>query len=82
MVLEDGISPMLRPMHKSVNVTAGGFDHATAVKAVEEGYDNTIAIGRDFITTPDIVERLKEDNPLNDYNTKTFCPREWTHSTG
>ncbi|KAG3077464.1 hypothetical protein PI125_g21259 [Phytophthora idaei] len=75
---EGGISPVLRPLYKGVIVAAGGFNREKAIKNVEEGYDDIIAFGRDFIATPDIVERLKADQPLNEYNTKTFYPRAWT----
>ncbi|OWZ16385.1 12-oxophytodienoate reductase [Phytophthora megakarya] len=78
LVPEGGISPVFRPMYKGVIVAAGGFDRAKAIKNVEEGYDDVIAFGRDFIGTPDIVERLKTDKPLNEYNRKTFYPPTWT----
>ncbi|KAG3246396.1 hypothetical protein PI124_g8881 [Phytophthora idaei] len=65
-------------VHLGVIVAAGGFNREKAIKNVEEGYDDIIAFGRDFIATPDIVERLKADQPLNEYNTKTFYPRAWT----
>ncbi|KAG2780414.1 putative 12-oxophytodienoate reductase 11 [Phytophthora cactorum] len=78
LVPEGGISPVLRPLYKGVIVAAGGFNREKAIKNVEEGYDDIIAFGRDFIGTPDIVERLKADQPLNEYNTKTFYPRAWT----
>ncbi|KAE9329405.1 hypothetical protein PF001_g899 [Phytophthora fragariae] len=62
-------------MYKGVFVAAGGFDRAKGIKNVEEGYDDIIAFGRDFIGTPDIVKRLKADKPLNEYNRKTFYPQ-------
>ncbi|KAG6622436.1 12-oxophytodienoate reductase [Phytophthora cinnamomi] len=65
-------------MYKGVFIAAGGFDRVKAIKNVEKGYNDIIAFGRDFIGTPDIVERLKAGNPLNEYNMKTFYPREWT----
>ncbi|EGZ29892.1 hypothetical protein PHYSODRAFT_284531 [Phytophthora sojae] len=75
LVPEGGISPVLRPMYNGVIVAAGGFDRTKAIKNVEEGYDDIIAFGRDFIGTPDIVERLKADRPLNEFNQKTFYPQ-------
>ncbi|ETL97420.1 hypothetical protein L917_05276 [Phytophthora nicotianae] len=78
LVPEGGISPVLRPLYKGVIVAAGGFNREKAITSVEEGYDDIIAFGRDFIGTPDIVERLKANKPLNKYNTKTFYPRSWT----
>ncbi|POM75409.1 12-oxophytodienoate reductase [Phytophthora palmivora] len=75
LVPKDGISPVLRPMYRGVLVAAGGFDRAKAIKNVEEGLNDIIAFGRDFIGTPDIVERLKSDKPLNTYNQKTFYPQ-------
>ncbi|KAG2529252.1 hypothetical protein JM18_002896 [Phytophthora kernoviae] len=74
-VPEGGVSLVLRPMYNGTIVAAGGFDRTKAINNVEEGYDDIIAFGRDFIGTPDIVERLKADKPMNEFNIKTFYPQ-------
>ncbi|RLN86549.1 hypothetical protein BBJ28_00001502 [Nothophytophthora sp. Chile5] len=75
LVPEGGVSPVLRSLYNGVFVAAGGFDRVKAIKNVEEGYDDIIAFGRDFIGTPDLVKRLVADKPLNPYNFKTFYPQ-------
>ncbi|KAG1705991.1 hypothetical protein DVH05_002554 [Phytophthora capsici] len=72
LVPEGGISPLFRPLYKGPLIATGGFDRAKAIKVVEDGTDDLIGFGRDFIGTPDIVKRLKLNKPFNKYNQKTF----------
>ncbi|KAJ4424863.1 hypothetical protein N0V82_000366 [Gnomoniopsis sp. IMI 355080] len=54
---------------------AGGFTTETAIEAVEKKYhDHPVAIvfGRRFISTPDLVYRVKKGLPFNDYDRNTF----------
>lgn len=54
---------------------AGGFTTETAIEAVETKYhDHPVAIvfGRRFISTPDLVYRVKKGLPFNDYDRNTF----------
>ncbi|WP_417684531.1 alkene reductase [Roseibium sp.] len=55
-------------------VTMGnnGYDRELAVKAVDEGEVDLVAFGRPFISNPDLVERLKADAPLNEWDQSTF----------
>ncbi|KAL9657143.1 hypothetical protein ABK040_002768 [Willaertia magna] len=53
-------------------ISAGGYNRESAIKAVENGNADLIAFGRYFISTPDLVRRLKENLKLNDYNRDTF----------
>ncbi|MCB1470651.1 MAG: alkene reductase [Rhizobiaceae bacterium] len=48
------------------------YDKALAEKAVAEGRADLIAFGRLFIANPDLVERFREDAPLNDPDKFTF----------
>ncbi|KAI9985767.1 hypothetical protein PInf_024533 [Phytophthora infestans] len=43
-----------------------------AIEAVESGDADLVAIGRYFISNPDLVKRLEIDAPLNPYDSKTF----------
>jgi NADPH2 dehydrogenase len=54
---------------------AGGFRADSARRAAEEEYadkDVVIVFGRYFISTPDLVYRIKENIPLADYDRDTF----------
>ncbi|ODQ52355.1 NADH:flavin oxidoreductase/NADH oxidase [Saitoella complicata NRRL Y-17804] len=51
--------------------TAGGYRTESAKEAAE--HENTVVVmGRYFISNPDLVKRMKEDKPFNDYNRDTF----------
>ena len=54
---------------------AGGFTTELAINAVNEKYhDHPVAVvfGRRFISTPDLVYRVKKGLPLTDYDRNTF----------
>ncbi|KAG1691629.1 hypothetical protein DVH05_026792 [Phytophthora capsici] len=71
-VPKEGVSRYFRSIYNGVIITAAGFDRADAMKTVEEGAADIIAFGRDFISNPDLVERLRQDEKLTPYDTKTF----------
>ena len=53
-------------------ILAGGYSKETAERDLQSGLADLIAFGRPFITNPDLVERMRNDWPLNtnyDYNT-------------
>lgn len=43
-----------------------GYDQASAEKAIAEGHADMIAIGRPFISNPDLIERYRNGWPLTD----------------
>ncbi len=49
-----------------------GYDRALAIEAVESGRVDLVAFGKPFIANPDLVERLKQDAPLNTPDSNTF----------
>ncbi|KAJ8507389.1 hypothetical protein ONZ45_g10252 [Pleurotus djamor] len=51
-------------------ISAGGYTRDLALEAVEKG--DIIAVGRYFISNPDLPLRWKHDIPLNDYDRSTF----------
>lgn len=56
-------------------VIAGGLTPETARDMVEEeypGYQILAAFGRHFVSTPDLVFRVREGIPLNQYDRSTF----------
>ncbi|MFC5301441.1 alkene reductase [Azospira restricta] len=42
-----------------------GYDRGEAIAAVADGRAELVAFGRPFISNPDLVQRLREDAPLN-----------------
>jgi N-ethylmaleimide reductase len=61
-----------REIYDGVLMTASGFDRASATKAVDDGDADMVAMGRYFISNPDLVKRLEINAPLNPYDAKTF----------
>jgi N-ethylmaleimide reductase len=53
-------------------ILAGGQDKASAQLALSEGRADLVAMGRPFIANPDLVERLRQDAPLNAPAPDTF----------
>jgi N-ethylmaleimide reductase len=62
----------LRKIFKGPIIAAGGFDREGAIKIVENGDADLVAFGRQFISNPDLPERLRLGIPLNAYNRETF----------
>lgn len=54
---------LIRKMYAGTLIAAGGFDKATGQEALDAGLLDLIAIGRPFISNPDLVERLANDWP-------------------
>lgn len=48
------------------------YDRALASETVGDGKADLIAFGKPFIANPDLVDRLKQDAPLNTPDTNTF----------
>ncbi|RLN91131.1 hypothetical protein BBJ28_00003816 [Nothophytophthora sp. Chile5] len=69
---EKGSARQFRDSYKGVLLTASGFDRASAVQIVEEGAADMVAIGRNFISNPDLVRRFQLDQPLNAFDADTF----------
>ncbi|MCP2138612.1 2,4-dienoyl-CoA reductase-like NADH-dependent reductase (Old Yellow Enzyme family) [Rhizobium sp. SLBN-94] len=53
----------LRQAFKGTLMAAGGFDKTSGQEALDSGLLDLIAIGRPFISNPDLVERLKNNWP-------------------
>ncbi len=55
----------IREAYTGVYVANGCYDLEKAEAALQSGYADAISFGRDFIATPDLVERLAAGKPLN-----------------
>ncbi len=53
-------------------IVNNGYDKAMAVAALEAGKADAVAFGRPFIANPDLVERLRRNAPLADFNQQTL----------
>jgi len=62
----------LRKLFKGAYIANNGYDRESAIRAVESGAADLIAFGRPFIANPDLVERLKQNAPLNEPQPATF----------
>jgi N-ethylmaleimide reductase len=66
------LKAQLREAFKGVFILAGGFDHASAEAALQAGQADLIAFARSFLANPDLVERMRNDAPLNAPDMDTF----------
>jgi N-ethylmaleimide reductase len=62
----------LREAFKGVFILAGGFDTASAQKALAEEQADLVAFGRPFLANPDLVARMQRSAPLNPVDMSTF----------
>ncbi|MDN3546732.1 alkene reductase [Mucilaginibacter aquaedulcis] len=62
----------LREVYNGTIISAGGYKPDTADSVIENGDADLVAFGRYFISNPDLVERIREGLPLNDYDRETF----------
>lgn len=49
-----------------------GYDKALAQQAIASGAADLVALGKPFISNPDLVERLRQDATLNEWDGGTF----------
>jgi N-ethylmaleimide reductase len=66
------IKAALRQAFDGPFILAGGFDHASAEKALVDKQADLIAFGRPFLANPDLVQRMKTDAPMNALDMGTF----------
>ena len=63
---------LLRRACKGIYVTNGGYDKARANAAIASGAADAVAFGVLFLANPDLVERFRQDAPLNEPDPETF----------
>ncbi|MCM2288621.1 MAG: alkene reductase [Sulfuritalea sp.] len=65
--------PALRDAFHGAIIACGGFKTAAACDAIlQRGHADLIAIGKPFISNPDLVERLRRGAPLAKWDTASF----------
>lgn len=62
----------LRKAFKQTYIAAGGFDAASGEALLASGEADLIAYGRPFLTTPDLVTRMKKGVAANEPDMSTF----------
>ncbi|KAI8060232.1 hypothetical protein BC940DRAFT_280980 [Gongronella butleri] len=76
LVKPESLDPF-RKIWKGPFITAGGYtDPEKAKKTVQDNENNLLAFGRIFIANPDLVERIRNNWPLNKYDRPTFYTHE------
>lgn len=61
-----------RQIFKNIIMIAGGFTVDTAEEILRAQYVDLVAFGKLYISNPDLVERVKNDSPLADWEEETF----------
>lgn len=68
----DSLLPELKIKFGGVCIANEGFTKETAQAAVDQGLADAVAFGKDYIATPDLVERFRNNWTLNQQDFKTF----------
>jgi N-ethylmaleimide reductase len=63
---------LFRPLFNGPLLSAAAYTPDSAALAIEQKHADAIAFGRLFIANPDLVERIKGNHPLNEYDRSTF----------
>ena len=67
------IVPMIREKFTNTLILSGGYTTLAQVdSALASGHADLVAIGRPFISNPDLVERLKANQPLAESDQATY----------
>lgn len=69
---KESVSNFLRRVWSGVLIRAGGYDFKSGQETVVKDPKSLIAYGRLFISNPDLVSRLRNGLPLENYNRSTF----------
>jgi len=62
----------LRKRFKRAYMANNGYDFELAARQLEANAVDLVAFGKQFISNPDLVERLKQGAPLNEWDKATF----------
>ena len=63
---------LFRPLFDGPLLSAAAYTPESAAEAIDKKDADAIAFGRLFIANPDLVERIKENKPLNSPDRSTF----------
>jgi N-ethylmaleimide reductase len=63
---------LFRPSFHGPLISAGAYSAESAAATIMQGHADAIAFGRMYIANPDLVTRIQQNLPLNDYDRSTF----------
>ena len=63
---------LFRPVFEGSLLSAAAYTPESAAEAIDKKHADAIVFGRLFIANPDLVERIKENKPLNSPDRSTF----------
>jgi N-ethylmaleimide reductase len=66
------VTETFRPLIKTTIISNGGYDNGKAEAALEAGTADLISFGVPFLANPDLVARMRSDEPLNKADPATF----------
>lgn len=66
------VAKKYRSIYKGNYMINGSFTKELAEEAIDSGLADLVSFGRPFIANPDLVERFKENAPLNEPDRDTF----------
>ncbi|WP_324806090.1 alkene reductase [Sphingomonas sp. LY29] len=69
---EPPVSPAIRKVFSGTLVLNSDYVGGTAQARLDEGNADAISFGRPFLANPDLVDRLRKDAELNDWDVGTF----------
>jgi 2,4-dienoyl-CoA reductase-like NADH-dependent reductase (Old Yellow Enzyme family) len=69
---DDSLGPLLKKAFGGVYIVNEKFDKAQAEAVIDAGEADAVAFGKAIIANPDLVRRLREDAPLNEWDMETF----------
>lgn len=69
---EPRLGPQLKKLFGGPWIANEGLSKQSAAALLAAGEADAAAFGKDYIANPDLVRRLREDAPLNAWNTETF----------
>jgi N-ethylmaleimide reductase len=68
----DSMKQIMRRTFKRTLILSGGYDRARAEADIAAGKGDLIAVGRNFISNPDLPQRWRSNAPLNEPDFDTF----------
>ncbi|MBK6638716.1 MAG: alkene reductase [Rhodocyclaceae bacterium] len=69
---EGRIGDKLKQLFAGVYIANEGFNAQSANDVIAKGEADAVAFGKDYIASPDLVERLAQQQPLNRWEANTF----------
>ncbi|MEL7118780.1 MAG: alkene reductase [Bacteroidota bacterium] len=70
--LPTGLKASMKEKFGGTFLMSGGLSKESAEAAIQAGEADLVVFGRQFLANPDLIERFKQDAPLNDPNFNTF----------